>query len=265
MGFDKKMETRFCTKNANNHCQNDAKSDKKRPAFGMSSVGAGLLLLKVDLVFYCIEIKEPLCSLLDALLHSCDLFLAELFKLSGLECALVHIVHCKSEVDVKGDELALTLADYNVRFSAKKSLNCKYTEFRCKNAVNESGVAASYNVSKACKLGFNSGFSLNLLRKCGSIFAANALGDDDYEVSLADLACGFYLLADRVIIVREFGNNNGGSAGCDSGVKRDIAGTASHNLNNVTSRVRFAGVAKLVDKVDNSVHSRIKADGRIGG
>ena len=48
-------------------------------------------------------------------------------------------------------------------------------------------------------------------------------------------------------------------------MKSDIARAASHNLNDVTSRVRFAGVAEFINKLDYGVHSGIEADSILGG
>ena len=152
----------------------------------------------------------------------------------------------------------------NVGFTAEKSLYRKHTHSGSKNAVNEGGVTASYNMGKARNLGFNTGLRFDLLRERGSVVAANSLGDDNDEVSFSDLASRFDLFADGVVIVGELRNNDCGSTGCTSGVKSNVAGTSSHNLNNVTSCVRLTGVTKLINKLDNRIHSGVKADGVIG-
>ena len=94
-------------------------------------------ILDADLVLYVVELCKTCCSLLDASLHSCDLALVELFKLSGLESALIHIVHSECEVDVEGNKLTLTLANNNVGLSLEKCLYCEHAESRCENSVNK--------------------------------------------------------------------------------------------------------------------------------
>ena len=117
---------------------------------------------------------------------------------------------------------------------------------------------------KASEFCFNAGLFLDLLCEGGSVIGSDTLGNDNYEITLAKLArCG-YSFADRFVVIREFGNDDGRCAGGDCRVERYISRAASHNLDDIASCVGFAGIAELIYKLDDGVHSSIEADRVVG-
>ena len=179
--------------------------------------------------------------------------------------ALVELVKLESVADIGGNDLATTLTDNEVGIAGEKLLNGKYTHFGCHYSVTKSGGTTAHYVCKAGKLGINTRFDHYLLSKGRRVIGAYALGYEDYEVTLAVTAGNGYLAADIIIVGGELGNYGGSSACGNACGKRNITRTATHNLNNVTSRVGLAGIAKLINEIYYGIHSGIKADGSIGG
>ena len=149
--------------------------------------------------------------------------------------------------------------------TAQKLLCRVHAHLRRHNAVAQIGVSASDDVSQTGKFGFYTGLCLDLLCQLGGVVTAHTLGYDDDEITLSDLAGALDPLAQRVVVVRELRHDNRGCTRCDSGVQRDVAGASAHYLDYVTSGVRLAGIAQLVDELDDGVHRGIEADGVVGG
>ena len=127
-------------------------------------------------------------------------------------------------------------------------------------------------MSKTRELGFNSRSLGNsrlenlAVRNLLSVFVLceYTLADDDYHTSLAVSLSLEYLGNGIVLVKGDLGNTNGNRTGCDSCHKRKLTAVTSHNLNYVTTRVGFAGVAKPVHRFKNGIHRRVKANGIVG-
>ena len=222
-------------------------------------------LLKIDLIFSGVKRKKFCLLFLNLILHLLNDLRAEPVKLALGKLILIKSVNGVRVSNINGADVTVTLADNLVRVATQQFLNGINAHLRGENSVTESGMTASYNMSKTGKLGLNTCLGLNLLRKGRSILRAKALGNNDDEATLAKLSRLLNSLTNIIIIMGKLGNNNGRCSKCNSGVKCDVTGSTTHNLNNVTSGMRLAGVTKLINKVDNSIHCGIKANGVVGG
>ena len=131
-------------------------------------------------------------------MHRRDLRLGELFKIALGKLALIHSVDNERKGYIRCNDVAASLANDDIGFSGKELLNCKNAHSGCHNSVAQSGCAASDDMSKAGKSRFDSGSCLDSLGELRSVFRANALGNDNDEVSLSYCARILDLLAKRV-------------------------------------------------------------------
>ena len=220
--------------------------------------------LEVDGLGYPIYPRHTLLSAAYVGMHGVDFLLGEGGEILGLYGLLIDAVEDEGVVDVTGDDNAVSIAHYEVAVALEELLYRHNAEGGRENSVAEGGVTASDDVSEASELGLDAGLSLDLLGESGSVIRAYALGNEDDEVSLAELLTDLDLINDVVEINGEFGDNDSGCARGDACVERYITCAATHNLNDVTARVGLTGVAQLIYNINNRVHSGIVADSVIG-
>jgi len=136
-----------------------------------------------------IHIAEFLAAHFGEFFHFSDLSGRETGEVAGLQLILIHFIKSKRELDIVGNDRAVTFANDEIALTVEQKLNSRLTHHRCGKTVAKRRRTAADNVSETVETSFNARSLLDT--ECKSLAVGltelvfNALGNNDHEASSA--------------------------------------------------------------------------------
>ena len=150
-----------------------------------------------------------------------------------------------------------------VGLAGQQQLNSQIAHLGCIDTVTAGGNTATLNVAQHRHTGVQiNGFldlGSNIIGRAGAFSYHDHVVGESVETGLADLFNDITLKID--LFLR---HQNGGSANSKTHIHSQITGVAAHNLNDRAALVGLHGIPQLIDALDGSIGSSIKADAVIG-